>query len=49
MRDKCAAILPFVNHRNDLTYLLGELIGGKLSNGHATYVGGGEATGSAPY
>jgi len=26
MRDKYAA-LPFVNHRNDLTYLLGELIG----------------------
>jgi len=23
MRDKYAAILPFVNHRNDLTYLLG--------------------------
>jgi len=27
MRDKYAALLPFVNHRNDLTYLLGELIG----------------------
>jgi len=40
MRDKYAAILPFVNHRNDLTYLLGELIG-ELNNGH-TYVGGGE-------
>ena len=39
-RDKYAAILPFVNHRNDLTYLLGELIG-ELNNGH-TYVGGGE-------
>ena len=40
MRDKYAPILPFVNHRNDLTYLLGELIG-ELNNGH-TYVGGGE-------
>ncbi|PYI70725.1 MAG: hypothetical protein DMF08_10625 [Verrucomicrobia bacterium] len=35
-----AALLPFVNHRNDLTYLLGELIG-ELNIGHA-YVGGGE-------
>jgi tricorn protease len=40
MRDKYAALLPFVNHRNDLTYLLGELIG-ELNSGH-TYVGGGE-------
>jgi tricorn protease len=40
MRDKYAALLPFVNHRNDLTYLIGELIG-ELNNGHA-YVGGGE-------
>jgi tricorn protease len=40
MGDKYAALLPFVNHRNDLTYLLGELIG-ELNNGHA-YVGGGE-------
>src|SRR6266567_4078726 len=40
MRDKYAALLPFVNHRNDLTYLLGELIA-ELNNGHA-YVGGGE-------
>ena len=39
-RDKYAALLPFVNDRNDLTYLLGELIG-ELNNGH-TYVGGGE-------
>ncbi len=39
-RDKYAALLPFVNHRNDLTYLIGELIG-ELNNGH-TYVGGGE-------
>ncbi|MFL6582982.1 MAG: PDZ domain-containing protein [Chthoniobacterales bacterium] len=40
MRDKYAALVPFVNHRNDLTYLLGELIA-ELNNGHA-YVGGGE-------
>lgn len=40
MRDKYAALLPYVNHRNDLTYLLGELIG-ELNSGH-TYVGGGE-------
>jgi tricorn protease len=40
MRDKYAALLPFVNQRNDLTYLLGELIG-ELNNGHA-YVAGGE-------
>ena len=40
MRDKYAALLPFVNHRNDLTYILGELIG-ELNNGH-TYVAGGE-------
>ncbi len=39
-RDKYAALLPSVNHRNDLTYMLGELIG-ELNNGHA-YVGGGE-------
>src|SRR6184192_3707173 len=40
MQDKYAALMPFVNHRNDLTYMLGELIG-ELNNGHA-YVGGGE-------
>jgi tricorn protease len=40
IRDKYAALLPFVNHRNDLTYLLGEMIG-ELNNGH-TYVAGGE-------
>src|SRR5262249_36720590 len=40
MRDKYAALLPYVIHRNDLTYLIGELIG-ELNNGHA-YVGGGE-------
>ena len=40
MRDKYAALVPFVNHRNDLTYLIGELIA-ELNNGHA-YVAGGE-------
>jgi len=40
MRDKYAALVPLVNHRNDLTYLIGELIG-ELNNGHA-YVAGGE-------
>jgi tricorn protease len=40
MKDKYAALVPFVNHRNDLTYLVGELIG-ELNNGHA-YVAGGE-------
>jgi tricorn protease len=40
MRDKYAALVPFVNHRNDLTYLIGELIA-ELNNGHS-YVGGGE-------
>ncbi|MGE5212208.1 MAG: S41 family peptidase, partial [Nitrospirota bacterium] len=40
MREKYAALLPFVNHRNDLTYLLSELVG-ELNSGH-TYVGGGE-------
>ncbi|MGH8094234.1 MAG: S41 family peptidase [Chthoniobacterales bacterium] len=38
--DKYAALLPYVNHRNDLTYLIGELIG-ELNNGHS-YVAGGE-------
>ena len=40
MGDKYAALLPYVNHRNDLTYLIGELIG-ELNNGHS-YVAGGE-------
>ena len=40
LRAKYAALLPYVQHRNDLTYLVGELIG-ELNNGHA-YVGGGD-------
>ena len=39
LRDKYAQLLPYVNHRNDLNYIIGELIG-ELSIGHA-YVGGG--------
>lgn len=38
--DKYATLLPWVNHRNDLTYLIAELIS-ELNIGHA-YVGGGE-------
>ncbi len=40
MRAKYAALLPYVQHRNDLTYLIGELIA-ELHIGH-TYVGGGD-------
>jgi tricorn protease len=40
VRDKYKALVPFVNNRMDLTYILGEMVG-ELSAGH-TYVGGGE-------
>ena len=40
MHDKYAVLLPYVNHRNDLTYIIGELIG-ELSIGHA-YVNSGD-------
>jgi tricorn protease len=40
MRDRYAQLLPYVNHRADLTYLIGEMIS-ELSIGHA-YVGGGD-------
>jgi tricorn protease len=40
MRDKYAALLPYVKTRYDLTYVIGELIG-ELQVGHA-YVGGGD-------
>ncbi len=40
MGDKYASLLPQVNHRNDLTYLIGELIG-ELNVGHA-YINGGD-------
>ena len=38
--DKYGAMVKYVNNRNDLTYLIGELIG-ELNIGHA-YTGGGE-------
>ncbi len=40
MHDKYAVMLPNVNNRNDLTYLIGEMIA-ELSIGHA-YINGGE-------
>ena len=40
VRQKYAALVPYVNHRADLTYIIGEMIG-ELSVGH-TYVGGGD-------
>ena len=40
MRAKYAQLVPYVNHRADLTYVIGELIG-ELNAGH-TYVGGGD-------
>ncbi|HAP36625.1 MAG TPA: protease [Bacteroidetes bacterium] len=39
-RNQYAQLLPFVNHRIDLTYIIGELIS-ELNIGHA-YVGGGD-------
>lgn len=38
---KYKALLPYVSHRTDLTYIIGEMIG-ELSVGHS-YVGGGDA------
>ncbi len=40
MYDKYAVMVPYVNNRNDLNYLVGELIG-ELTIGHA-YTGGGD-------
>ena len=40
MHDKYAVLLPYVNHRDDLTYLIGELIA-ELNIGHA-YVNSGD-------
>ena len=40
VREKYAALVPFVEHRADLSYLIGEMIG-ELGAGH-TYVGGGD-------
>lgn len=41
IREKYAVLLPYVNHRQDLTYLIGEMIG-ELNTGHC-YVNTGEA------
>ena len=41
VRKKYAALVPYVRHRYDLTYIIGEMIA-ELSCGHP-YVGGGEA------
>ena len=40
IRKKYAVLLPYVSHRNDLTYIIGEMIG-ELDAGHS-YVTGGE-------
>lgn len=40
MHDKYAVLLPYVNHRNDLTYIIGEMIA-ELNIGHA-YVSSGD-------
>ena len=40
IRKRYEPLLKYVNHRNDLTYIIGEMIG-ELNAGHA-YVGGGE-------
>jgi tricorn protease len=40
MRERYGSLVPYVRHRADLTYLLGEMIG-ELNVGHA-YVGGGD-------
>jgi tricorn protease len=41
VKKKYAVLLPYVRHRYDLTYIIGEMIG-ELNCGH-TYVGGGDA------
>jgi len=41
IHDKYAEMLPYVNHRDDLTYLIGEMIG-ELNVGHA-YITSGES------
>lgn len=40
MQDKYKVLLPYVNHRSDLTYIMGEMVG-ELNVGHA-YVNNGE-------
>jgi tricorn protease len=39
MHDKYSVMVPYVNNRNDLNYLIGEMIG-ELSIGHAYVLGG---------
>ncbi len=46
MKEKYGQLLPYVAHRFDLTYLIGELIG-ELSTSH-TYVGGGKMPRTEP-
>jgi tricorn protease len=41
LKERYGRLVPYVAHRSDLTYLLGEMIG-ELNVGH-TYVGGGDA------
>jgi tricorn protease len=40
MKDKYQVLVPYVSHRYDLNYVIGEMIG-ELANSH-TYVGGGD-------
>jgi len=40
VHDKYAVLLPYVNNRSDLNYVIGEMIG-ELNCGH-TYIGGGD-------
>lgn len=40
LKEKYGSLVPFVRHRKDLTYIIGEMIG-ELNAGHA-YVGGGD-------
>jgi tricorn protease len=46
MKEKYGALVPSVRHRNDLNFVIGELIA-ELSVGHA-YVGGGDRVNEAP-
>lgn len=39
IHDKYAVLLPYVNHRSDLTYLIGEMVG-ELSVGHSYVING---------
>ncbi len=39
MHDKYAVLVPYVNHRSDLTYIIGEMVG-ELSIGHSYVING---------